>query len=720
MSLSTRVLTALALGIGAGLFFGETMSMFDWVGQAFIRLLQMTVLPYVTVSLIAALGQLSYSQARNLLFRAGGVLLGIWIVSLALVLLFQFAFPEWTSASFFSSALLAEPEPLDFLSLYIPANPFHALANTVVPAVVLFSVALGVALIGVEEKAGLLATLNAIADALMRVTEFVVSLAPFGVFAITASAFGTMGLEEFGRIQIYVLTHAVLSLLLAFWLLPGLVTALTSLGYRTLVSSIWDALVTAFATGSLLIVLPILAQHSKTLLGHALGPGPEAREAEASSDVIVPASFNFPSAGKLLSLGFIPFAGWFVGASLEPSDYPGLLASGLVSFFGQVYVAMPFLLDMFRIPADMFQLYVTVDVFSSRFGTLVAAMHTVVLALLGSAAMVGRISFRAGPLIRYAAISVLLIAAAIGGLRLFFQTTVQNEYDKDKVVAGMHLLRAHVPAIVHDDILGAADPSQQGRPHLERINERGSIRVGFIPSNLPYSYVNAKGDLVGFDIEMAHTLAMDLGVLVEFVPLPRGVADFAAALDADCCDIVMTGYVVSVDRAERVIFSNAYMEETLAFLVRDDLRDEFRHIASIRALDEVRIGVPDIPYYIAKLERILPNVEVELLPALGDFFEPAYEHLDALLITAERGSALALFNPQYTVAVPEEARIKVPVAYVVPHGDPGLLAFVNSWIELKQRDGTFDSAYAYWILGRDAVAKPPRWSVIRNVLGWVD
>ena len=45
-------------------------------------------------------------------------------------------------------------------------------------------------------------------------------------------------------------------------------------------------------------------------------------------------------------------------------------------------------------------------------------------------------------------------------------------------------------------------------------------------------------------------------------------------------------------------------------------------------------------------------------------------------------------------------------------------AFVNTWIELKRKDGTLDALYKYWILGLDATPREPRWSIMRNVLGW--
>jgi Na+/H+-dicarboxylate symporter len=56
------------------------------------------------------------------------------------------------TASFFSTSLVEPRKEVDFLELFIPANPFKSLANTVIPASVLFSVAVGVGLIGIREK----------------------------------------------------------------------------------------------------------------------------------------------------------------------------------------------------------------------------------------------------------------------------------------------------------------------------------------------------------------------------------------------------------------------------------------------------------------------------------------------------------------------------------------------------------------------------------------
>ena len=159
---------------------------------------QMTVSPYVLLSLIAGLGGLSYQQAAALARKGGAVLVLLWTVGVTMVLLMPLAFPNWQTASFFSATLIQQPPTFNFLSLYIPANPFYSLSNNIVPAVVVFSVFVGVALIGINEKGPLLNSLGVCINALGRVTGWIVRLAPSGVFAIIASATGAMRLPDSG------------------------------------------------------------------------------------------------------------------------------------------------------------------------------------------------------------------------------------------------------------------------------------------------------------------------------------------------------------------------------------------------------------------------------------------------------------------------------------------------------------------------------------------
>jgi Na+/H+-dicarboxylate symporter len=73
-SLSTLILIGLASGVATGLFFGEMAAGLKIVGRAYIGLIQMTILPYMVVSLIGGIGHLSYDSAKRLALTGGTAL----------------------------------------------------------------------------------------------------------------------------------------------------------------------------------------------------------------------------------------------------------------------------------------------------------------------------------------------------------------------------------------------------------------------------------------------------------------------------------------------------------------------------------------------------------------------------------------------------------------------------------------------------------------------
>jgi Na+/H+-dicarboxylate symporter/ABC-type amino acid transport substrate-binding protein len=717
MTLSRKIFLSLVLGILAGLFFGEMTSFFQVPADIFILLLQMTVLPYVTLSLIVGFGSLTYADAKLLAIKGTAVMLLLWALAFTVLILMPLAFPAWESASFFSSSMTEVKQDIDYYEIFIPHNPFYSMSRNLVPAVVVFSICLGVALIGIREKAHLLSTFSVLKEALTRVTDFMVSLMPIGIFAIAANAAGTMKIEEFDRLQVYMILYIAVSLLFTFWILPGLVAALTPIKYREILSLTKDAMVTAFMTATLLVVLPLLVENSRSLLNkHKL----ETDRSEAVLDAAIPASFNFPQTGKILAMSFILFAAWFTDLPVPLAEYPMLMISGLASFFGSLNVAIPFLLDMEQIPADMFQLFVISSVLNSRFGTLLAAMHTLVLGILVACAVTGGLTIRPRKIFRFAVITTCLTAATIGGAGLLFTFGINNEYNKDQIITGMHLLHDTVPAIVHKKPPPApVTPDSEGKSKRQSIRERGFMRVGYIPDNLPFSFFNVDGDLVGFDVDMAHILAEEVGVTLEFVPVTRN--KIAIQLEANYCDIVMSGIVTTTRRATRMYFSDPYLIETMAFIVRDHRRHDFNNPESRAKLKNPKIGdFVHIPEYADLVHKYLPQAELVPINTINDFFTRETEDIDAILATAQRGAVYSLMHPEFTVALPRPDLITVPLAYPISYRNLASARFINTWINLKKMDGTIDSLYDYWVLGKNAAPVKPRWSVIRDVLHWVE
>ena len=317
---TTLIVSGLLLGLLCGLFFGEYTRWIKWIGDAFVGLLQMAVLPYVAVSLIANVGRLSMVESARLMRIAVAVLFALWAVGMVTLAAMTQAFPVWETGSFYSTSFTEEPPAPNWLDLFIPSNPFRSLAENSVPAVVVFSIGVGIALMAIPNKATLLDPLDVIVDALAKLNKLVVKLTPIGMFAIVAYAAGTTDIEQFELIQGYLLTYGgVGNHLLALIVLPALVSAVTPLSFGEVVKASYDPLIAAFVIGNSFVVLPMIIEAVKRLLDdkNLLG-----NEQMNEPDYLVPLAYPFPDIGRIVGLIFIPFAAWFYGTVINSESYP--------------------------------------------------------------------------------------------------------------------------------------------------------------------------------------------------------------------------------------------------------------------------------------------------------------------------------------------------------------------------------------------------------------
>ncbi|MEM8733920.1 MAG: cation:dicarboxylase symporter family transporter [Planctomycetota bacterium] len=717
MSFSTQVLLALCLGCLSGITFGEYCGKLELLGTVFIGLLRMTVLPYVIVSLIANLGKLSKQQSRRLALVGGLVLIALWAVALFTVYALSNTFPEWKSGSFFSSALTEPPSSVDFVDVFIPANIFESLAENHVPAVILLSISVGLALSGMANRKAVIPQLDVIASALVRVSSFVVRLAPIGVFAMAASASGTISWDEFGRLQAYLVTYVSGAFLLGFVALPLLVTCCTDLRYSEVIALSKDAMITAFATGKLIIVLPLLIEQTEKLFEKQAIE--DSHESAPAVDVLYPVAYAFPHVGKLLAILFVPFTAWFIGDALQWQEFPLLLSAGTLSSFGGPLLSIPFLLDYARLPHDMFQLFLLSGVVGEKFGDALGVMHLVGFTLIATHAFLGRLRIELGSLLRYLALTTLFGITTVCVLRLGLTHTLQFVEGRDEIITNMQLLEEPVPHKVERLAAANPDPLLGDETLLERIQRRGIIRVGFNEDKLPFAYFNTHDELVGFDINMAHALARDLGVTIEFVRFDR--SSLVQQLDEDAFDVVMSGLVGTLERSQSMQHTTAYLDVNLGLVVPDYRAREFRSIKQLRSLPGLRIGFVDLSRgLVERMQRSLPNAELVELRTNGAYFDQEWKQLDALLISAESGSAFTLFYPEFEVVIPDELQVALPLFYAVAARDGEMTDFLEHWVSLRRKDGTMDEYYNHWILGETAKGDQPRWCLIRDVFHWVE
>jgi len=714
LSLGAKILIGVLIGIVCGVVLGELTAPLAVVGTIYVALLQMTVLPYVTVSLVERIGSLTLARARQLAGQAGLVLAALWAIALVAVLVMPLSLPDWSTGSFFSSSLVERPNEFDLLGLYLPSNPFHALANNIVPAVVLFSILLGIALIGVPQREQLLRPLGVLSASLSRISGFVVRLAPLGTLALAADAAGTLSPDALIRLAGYVSTYTLAVVLLSFVIVPAFAAATTPLRYRTLVRGMAQSTLAAFATGKLFAVLPMIISDSSKLLR---SQDVEEAQAQSMADLFVPLGYPFPNAGKILALLFIPFAAWFNGTPLELSQYPLLLSVGVFAFFGSPVAAIPFLLDLMRLPIDMLPLFLISGIWCARVGDVLGAVHLTTFTVLSASASLGRLRWQAKNLLVWALIASCGGASAVWLNHTIVASALRGHESGLEIVDNLELYNQLTEIVVDQAVTPNPQPLAPDESREQRIRRTGEMRVGFVPDIPPFSYRGTAGHPAGLDVDLIHRLAADLDATLRLIPITR--EGIGAALDQDVCDIAVGGIASTIRSFGSYRESAPYLEAHAALIVRDHQVKDFSSIAAIRALGDVRLGYEAGGLFVRAGRYIMPSLEVVEIPSVEAFVDGEVTDVDAVLTTAESGAVLTMVHPEFSVVIPSGFNAKVALVFAVPRtGAFGDL--VDTWIRTKRDDDMLTVLYKHWVLGQGATEEDgPRWSVVRDVFGWV-
>ncbi|SET72087.1 cation:dicarboxylate symporter family transporter [Thalassotalea agarivorans] len=713
MSMSTLILLSFAIGIVVGLFFGEMVAWMAIIGDAFIKLLQMTIIPYILVSLISSLGRLSHQQARSLGVQVGKLMLVIWFFGLLFIYLIKFTFPVWEAGDFFNLKTLEAPPTVNLLDLYIPSNPFFSLSNSYIPAIVLFCVATGIALISMDKKEILLEPMQLLGEAFNKVTQYIVKLMPLGIFAMTASTAGTMDIGEFEKLQVYFVAHIIMTVILTYWLLPAILAAFTPFSYRDITTIARDALITAFAAGNIFIILPLLIERTKELF-HKYDIGDKSTDDYAN--IIIPIVFSFPNLGKLLTIVFVLFAGWFAGRDVDFVGYIPMAINGLISLFGSVYLTVPMLLDSLELPADLFQLYMVSSLFTSRFTSLLAAMNIFVLAVGGTAILTGRAKFNAKRLLAYSLLTPVVVGGILVATTVTLNRFIDTEYVMDEVIAQMSTAK-DLPEEVRTYHL---DTNTEPTPprNIAAIQKSGVLRVGYNPKQVPFSYFNQNGKLVGFDVDMMEQLASEIGVKIAFIPYR--ISQASTAMNRGEFDIAVSGLQMTTSSIQRLMYTDPVLELHYSVVVKDHRVQEFSNEKNILDHREVRLAAVGDYSIIPQLKKRYPNLVVENIDSDRTFFEDDGKTWDGLLISLEAGKAWTILYPGYTTLFNREKIKSYPASYAVAKRNESLHTFLNNWLTIQHASGFVNELYSYWILGENAVPKGSRWSIIKDVLGWVE
>lgn len=272
MKLARNIIIALILGVIVGLllnifakdaFTVVDKYLFDPVGQIFIRLIKMLVVPIVFFSIV--LGTAGISDPKKL-GRIGikTIVYFLSTTTIAIVIAISLAYVFQPGESADLGVNVGEYEPdkapdvVETLLNIIPTNPVQAMTEGNMLQIIAFSVFVGFALATLKDKTkGLTRLIEQGNDVMMYLVNIIMYVAPLGAFGLIASAVGNQGLDAIQAMAMYMFVVVLTLLIHAVFVYGSAVYFLGKYNPIEFFKGFSPAMVVAFSTASSSGTLPV-------------------------------------------------------------------------------------------------------------------------------------------------------------------------------------------------------------------------------------------------------------------------------------------------------------------------------------------------------------------------------------------------------------------------------------------------------------------------------
>lgn len=278
LSLTTVILLSLLLGAILGGLLHSFASgsqfvdkyiingLFYVLGQGFIRLMQMLVIPLVFCSLVTGASSLGDTKKLG---SVGGRIIGLYLLTTTIAVSLALAFSQLTNpgigldmAKVAATSQAVEPvektSVAETLLNIIPKNIFESLSNGDMLPIILFALLVGVILQKVGDKAQTVSTFfSEFNDIMMHMTMMIMKVAPIGVFCLIGKTFATVGFAAMAPLAKYVLTVLAVLVLQIVIVYMTILAAGARLNPFRFLKKFWPVMVFAFSTATSNATIPM-------------------------------------------------------------------------------------------------------------------------------------------------------------------------------------------------------------------------------------------------------------------------------------------------------------------------------------------------------------------------------------------------------------------------------------------------------------------------------
>lgn len=336
IALWKRILSAMVVGALVGAVWGPGAESIGWIGDLFIRLIFMIVVPLVFVTIVSGVvsmgdpSKLGSLGAKTIILY---MLTTLVAITIGLVLAAVLQPGNGVDLSDAPPQVMAETVPItERLMSIVPENPIGALAEGDILATIFFAILLGVGVLAVGDRAKPVADfMDASSEVVLKITHWIMEVAPFGVFALIARVTGAQGFEVLLNavtLAITVLLACVLHLIIMHGAI--IMRFMLKLSPVMFFRGVRDAMLVAFSTSSSAATLPV----SMSVAEENLGVKP------IIASTVLPLGATINMDGTALYVGIVSvFAAQAFGIDLTLADY--LLMAGTTTLVSVGTAAVP-------------------------------------------------------------------------------------------------------------------------------------------------------------------------------------------------------------------------------------------------------------------------------------------------------------------------------------------------------------------------------------------
>jgi polar amino acid transport system substrate-binding protein len=252
-----------------------------------------------------------------------------------------------------------------------------------------------------------------------------------------------------------------------------------------------------------------------------------------------------------------------------------------------------------------------------------------------------------------------------------------------------------------NSVVMADDINLWKKSTLNQILQKGVLRVGMEPGYMPFQMKDTKGNIIGFDVDMAKAMAKAMGVKLEIVPTAWD--GIIAGLLTDKFDIIMSGMTITQERNLKINFANPYISVGQTIIAdkkhagktwKELDKPEYTIVTKLGVTGEIAARKMFSKAKIRTFETEADAAQ-EVLNGKADAF--VYDKPYNAVFYSQKAATGKIIHL-------DEDLTYEPLGWAIRKGDPDFLNWLDNFLNQVKNDGVYDKIYTKWF-ERDAWQK---------------